>query len=170
VGTSRTAFECIIDDLEYPMFVVSAGVGDDADACLVGFTSQCSIDPPHFAVFLSKNNHTFELAGRSELLVVHRVRADQHDLAEHFGSTSEKDDPHKLDEWPWRPGPDGVPVIQDCDWFAGTILDRFDAGDHVAFVLSPRSGRDGGACAGDGQLGYQESRDIDAGQPAGEPS
>ena len=166
---AQAAFECIVDDLEYPMFVVSVAVDDDRDACLVGFTSQCSIDPPRFAVFLSKNNHTYELASRAEVLAVHRVRADQHELAEHFGATSEKDDPAKLDEWPWRPGPGGVPIVEECDWFAGTVEERFDAGDHVAFVLSPVPGDGGGECKGRGQLGYQEARDIDAGQPAGEP-
>jgi flavin reductase (DIM6/NTAB) family NADH-FMN oxidoreductase RutF len=166
---AQTAFECIVDDLEYPMFVVSVAVDDDHDACLVGFTTQCSIQPPRFAVFLSKNNHTYELARRADLLAVHRVRADQHDVAEHFGATSERNDPRKLDEWPWRPGPRGVPLIAGCDWFAGAVEERFDAGDHVAFVLSPLSDPDSGECARGGQLGYQEVRDIDAGQPAGEP-
>jgi flavin reductase (DIM6/NTAB) family NADH-FMN oxidoreductase RutF len=169
VTETAGAFECIVDDLEYPMFVVSAAVDGAADACLVGFTSQCSIEPPRFAVFLSKNNRTFELAQRASLLAVHRVRAEQHDLAEHFGGKSEKDDPSKLDEWPWQPGPDGVPVIDACDWFAGRVEQRFDAGDHVAFVLSPLAGPHGGQCHGSGQLGYQEARDIPAGQPAGEP-
>ncbi len=163
------AFECIVADIEYPMFVVSVAVDGDVDACLVGFTSQCSIDPPRFAVFLSKNNHTFELARRATLLAVHLVRPAQHEMAEHFGGTSEKDDPAKLDDWPWRPGPDGVPLLADCDWFAGTIELNFDAGDHVAFVLSPLPGPEGGECGGRGQLGYQEAKDIDAGQPAGEP-
>jgi flavin reductase (DIM6/NTAB) family NADH-FMN oxidoreductase RutF len=160
-----SAFECIVHDLEYPMFVVAAAADGDADACLVGFTTQCSIEPPRFAPFLSKRNRTYQLATRAAVLVVHRIRPDQHQLAEHFGGTSEKDDPGKLDEWPWRPGPGGAPVIEECDWFAGTIEARFDAGDHVAFVLAPFDGH----CRGEGQLGYQEARDIDAGQPAGEP-
>jgi flavin reductase (DIM6/NTAB) family NADH-FMN oxidoreductase RutF len=157
-----TAFDCMAEDLEYPMFVVGAAVDGDADACLVGFTSQCSIDPPRFAVFLSKSNQTYELARRASTLVVHRVRPDQHDLAEHFGGATAHEEPGKLAEWPWRPGPDGAPVIADCDWFAGTIETHFDAGDHVAFVLTPGAGE----CRGAGQLGYQEARDIEAGEPA----
>ena len=163
-GATR-AFDCIVGDLEYPMFVVAAAADGDADACLVGFTTQCSIEPPRFAAFLSKMNRTYEIATRATVLVVHPIRPDQHELAEHFGGTSEKDDPAKLSEWPWRPGPGGVPVIEECDWFAGTIEARLDAGDHVAFVLTPFDGR----CRHDGQLGYQEVRDIDSGQPPGEP-
>lgn len=156
------AFDCLVDELEYPMFVIGAAVGGDADACLVGFTSQCSIDPPRFAVFLSRANHTFELASRATTLVVHRVGADQHDLAEHFGGTTAHEDPGKLAEWAWEAGPGGAPVIADCDWFAGRIESRFDAGDHVAFVLAPFAGE----CAGTGQLGFQDARDIEAGEPA----
>ena len=156
------AFDALADHLDYPMFVVGAAAGDDADACLIGFATQCSIDPVRFAAFLSKQNHTYELARRASVLIVHRLRADQHDVAEHFGGTSEKDDPSKLAEWRWHPGPDGAPIIDDCDWFAGRVESTFDAGDHVAFVLTPFEGE----CRGETQLGYQQARDIEAGEPA----
>jgi flavin reductase (DIM6/NTAB) family NADH-FMN oxidoreductase RutF len=155
-------FDRIVSNLDYPMFVISAAVGDDADACLVGFTSQCSIDPPRFAVFLSKANRTYELARQADVVVVHRLRADQHGIAERFGGTSEYDDPHKLSGCDWTPGPGGAPVIDGCDWFAGRVLERIDAGDHVGHVLEAFDG----ACSGSGQLGSQAAFDIEAGRPA----
>ena len=157
-----TPFDHIVGDLDYPLFVVSAAAGDDVDACLVGFTTQCSIEPRRFMVFLSKKNHTCEVARRASVLVVHRVRAEQHELAEHFGGISEKDDLAKLGEWPWRPGPEGAPIIDDCDWFAGRIEGTFDGGDHMGYLLTPFLGEHRGRS----QLGYQEARDIEAGQPA----
>jgi flavin reductase (DIM6/NTAB) family NADH-FMN oxidoreductase RutF len=159
--TAVAAFDRIVEHLEYPMFVVSAADGADADACLVGFTSQCSIEPPRFAVFLSKANHTYELACDAQVVVVHRLRADQHDLAEHFGGVSAFDDPSKLAECSWTPGPEGAPVLDGCDWFAGRILQRVDTGDHVAFVVEPFDGE----CRETEQLGAQEAFDIDAGRP-----
>ena len=156
------AFDCVADQLDYPMFVVGAASDGEVDACLVGFTSQCSIEPPRFTVFLSKANHTYDVAHRASTLVVHRVRADQHDVAEHFGGTTADDAPGKLASWPWSPGPEGAPVIADCDWFAGRIEAQFDVGDHVAFVLAPF----GGQCRPARQLGFQSARDIDAGHPA----
>ena len=60
------------------------------------------------------------------------------------------------------PGPDGAPVIADCDWFAGRVESHFDAGDHVAFVLAPFAG----SAVVRGQLGFQDARDIEAGEPA----
>jgi flavin reductase (DIM6/NTAB) family NADH-FMN oxidoreductase RutF len=166
--SSPTAFASLVDGLDYPMFVVSAADGDDADACLVGFATQCSIEPSRFLVCLSKNNHTYDIARRTFTLVVHRLRSDQHDVAEHFGAKTELDDPSKLAAWPWRSGPDDTPVIDDCDWFAGRVQDRFDTGDHVAFVLAPFDGEcpDPAPNAETGQLGYRAVRDLEAGRPA----
>jgi len=158
----QIAFDRIVSHLDYPMFVVAAGAEGDADACLVGFTSQCSIDPPHFGVFLSKANHTYDLAVKSDVLIVHRLRADQLRVAEHFGGKSAYDDPGKLEGWRWSPGPGGAPVIDDCDWFSGRVLDRRDAGDHVLFVLEPFAGE----CHETSQLGSREAFDIEAGRPA----
>jgi flavin reductase (DIM6/NTAB) family NADH-FMN oxidoreductase RutF len=155
------AFECIVDHLEYPMFVVAVAADGEVDACLVGFTSQCSIEPPRFAVFLSKANRTYQLACRAKVLVVHRLRADQHDLAAHFGGISAYDDPDKLAECSWTLGPEETPVLDGCDWFAGRIAERVDTGDHVAFVLVPFDGR----CTETSQLGSQEALGIEAGRP-----
>ena len=156
------AFDAVADQLDYPMFVVSAAADGEVDACLVGFTTQCSIEPSRFAVFLSKANRTYEIARTARTLIVHRVRAEQLDVAEHFGGSSEHDDAGKLAEWKWSAGPDGAPVIADCDWFAGRIEAQFDVGDHVAFVLAPF----GGHCGRGRQLGFQAARDIEAGRPA----
>ena len=157
----RDPFDRIVSNLDYPMFVIGAAADGDADACLVGFTSQCSMDPPRFGVFLSKANHTYDLAVASTVLVVHRLRADQFRVAEHFGGKSAYDDPGKLEGCGWVPGPEGAPVIDDCDWFAGRVLERADTGDHVLFVLEPF----GGKCRETSQLGSQQAFDIEAGRP-----
>jgi flavin reductase (DIM6/NTAB) family NADH-FMN oxidoreductase RutF len=54
-------------------------------------------------------------------------------------------------------------VLEGCRrWFAGRVLDRFDAGDHVAFLLEPFA-----AAAGpvEGQLGFQDVRGLRPGHP-----
>jgi flavin reductase (DIM6/NTAB) family NADH-FMN oxidoreductase RutF len=160
---AETPFDRIVDSIDYPMFVVTAAAQGEVGGCLVGFTSQCSIDPARFAVFLSKSNNTFEIAARASVLVVHRIAAGQLAIAEHFGGSSAKEEPGKLASCEWVPGPDGAPVIAGCDWFAGEILERLDTGDHVCHVVEPFGGsftepRD--------QLGFQNARDIEPGQPA----
>jgi hypothetical protein len=57
-------------------------------------------------------------------------------------------------------------VLARCDWFAGSVVERVDTGDHVLFVLTPT----GGVCerSGTRQLGMQEIGDIEAGHPVPE--
>lgn len=130
-------FQDLTGDLEYAMFVVTTTDGERRAGCLVGFTTQCSIDPPRYVVCLSKANHTFAVALEADVLVVHVVGAGQLDMARHFGELT-GDDVDKFATWPWQPGPGGAPVLSDCPaWFAGRILDRFDLGDHMGFWLEP---------------------------------
>ena len=44
------AFEALMADLDQPSYVVTAADGDERAGCLVGFATQCSIEPPRFAV------------------------------------------------------------------------------------------------------------------------
>jgi len=56
---TRQLFDTIVGELETPAYVVTAADGDDRAGCLVGFASQCSIEPPLFVVWLSKLNRTW---------------------------------------------------------------------------------------------------------------
>ena len=41
-----SAFEGLVGELEYPMFIVTTKVDGEPLGCLVGFTTQAGIDPP----------------------------------------------------------------------------------------------------------------------------
>lgn len=133
----RSAFDQLVGRFDNAMIVVTAAAGDERDGCLVGFHTQCSIDPPRYLVLLSVANRTTRLAARSTHLGVHALSADQHGVAVHFGSLT-GDDVDKLAGLSWHPGPAGTPVLDECpNRFVGEIVSRFDAGDHVAHVLAP---------------------------------
>jgi flavin reductase (DIM6/NTAB) family NADH-FMN oxidoreductase RutF len=135
--STEDTFHALVGDMDYPMFIVTAAAEGERAGCLVGFATQSSIDPPRFLVLISRNNHTFGVAERAEVLVVHLVPADAQGIAELFGSETgyEVD---KFDRCEWRPGPGGAPVLAACEnWFAGRVLDRISGGDHVAFLLEP---------------------------------
>jgi flavin reductase (DIM6/NTAB) family NADH-FMN oxidoreductase RutF len=154
-------FERIVASLEYPMFVVTVAAGGERSGALVGFAAQCSIDPPRFCVWLSKANHTFGVAQNADVLVVHALRATDHELARLFGEeTGDKVD--KFARCDWDDGPGGAPVLRGCDYFAGRIVDRTDTGDHVAHVLE-LIGEGDASHADEPQLGFQAVRDLDAG-------
>ncbi len=127
----------LVSDLDYPMFIVTATNGRERAGCLVGFATQCSINPPRFLVCLSDKNRTFRVARDAEVLVVHLVPAEADPLAELFGSQT-GDDVDKFARCAWHEGPEGTPVLDECgNWFAGRILERVDVGDHRAFLLEP---------------------------------
>ena len=156
-------FRAFVTHLEYPMYVVTTAGGDERDGCLVGFATQCSIHPPRFLVCLSVKNRTFRIAENADVLAVHLVGEDQHDLAELFGGET-ADTVDKLAQWPWHEGPHGVPILDGVDnVFVGRVLDRAGLGDHVGYVLEPIAARHDGPTDA---LGFQEARDIDAGHPA----
>jgi flavin reductase (DIM6/NTAB) family NADH-FMN oxidoreductase RutF len=143
--------------LDYPMFIVTLAVDGERAGCLVGFTTQCSIHPPRFLVCLSVRNRTFELALRAELLVVHMVPRDAADLAELFGGET-GDEIDKFERCDWTPGPGGAPVLDRCEnWLAGRVVERFDVGDHTAFLLDPFEAHSDGS---ERQLDFHRARWI----------
>jgi flavin reductase (DIM6/NTAB) family NADH-FMN oxidoreductase RutF len=153
------AFDRIVGSLEYPMFIVTARVGDERLGCLVGFATQTSIDPQRFLVCLSHTNHTYRHGRDAELLGVHCVPAEAPDLAELFGGET-GDDVDKFARCAWHDGPGGVPILDACEnWFVGRVLLRVDAGDHDAFLLEPVA-----AHAGDqGEFTFHRAKAITPG-------
>ncbi len=156
-------FDRIADTIDYPMWIVTASSGGERSGCLVGFATQCSIDPVRFGIWISKSNHTFRVATSTDVLVVHAPRSNDVEVARLFGEET-GDEVDKFSLCAWRPGPDDTPVLDGVDWFAGRVLQRVDTGDHVAFVLDPFAGE---LRAGSGpRLSFQQVRDLEPGHPA----
>lgn len=157
-------FNELVGALNYPMFIVTATDGSRLAGCLVGFAAQCGIDPPRFMVWLSIRNHTYAVAQHADRLAVHVPAPGNRDLVTLFGSvTGFTDD--KFARCGWRPGPGGVPLLDDCpQWFVGSVLRRYDTGDHQGFLLRPTSV---GEATGLGQVSFQDVRDLEPGNEAG---
>ncbi|MFC1415864.1 flavin reductase family protein [Streptacidiphilus cavernicola] len=155
-------FEKFISRVDGPVYIVTAAVEGERAGCLVGFACQSSIDPPRFVVWISKQNHTYQLARRANLLAVHLLPRD-HALAELFGGQT-GDEVDKFSLVPHQDGPGGVPVLTEAvAWFAGHVEDHADWGDHVGFLLAPV---DGDAVARGRPLSLTDVADIEAGHPA----
>lgn len=161
-------FADLVAALDPAMVVVTVAAGDERDGCLVGFHSQCSIDPPRYAVWLSVANRTEELAQRATHLAVHLLGAAQHDLAELFGGET-GDDVDKLARCAWTPGPGGVPLLEACPGrIVGRVVEssRGD-GDHALFVLAVEKAAAAGDVPG-ARLHLSAVTDIDPGHDAHE--
>jgi flavin reductase (DIM6/NTAB) family NADH-FMN oxidoreductase RutF len=159
------ALDDLAGELDYPMIIVTTrSRSGERSGCLVGFHTQCNIDPIRWAVFLSVENHTYRVGLDADALAVHFPAGGQHELAELFGSDT-GDDIDKFSRCEWTEGPHGVPLLVDCpNRFVGRVLDLVDhGGDHVCFVLEPVLTDHPHPVD---QLGFQAVRDVDPGHPA----
>ena len=126
-----------VGEIDYPMMIVTATARGERSGCLIGFSTQCSIDPLRFLVCLSDKNRTYRVAQAADAIGVHLVPADREDLVELFGSHT-GDETDKLARTDWHPARDGTPIIDGCpNWFVGRVLERIDAGDHQAMLVEP---------------------------------
>src|SRR3546814_18299938 len=108
-----SSFDEIVAAMDTAMVVVTVADGDERDGCLVGFHSQCSIEPPRYVVWLSRANRTFEMASRATHLAVHPLAADTHPLDAHCGGeTGDEDSKEELrvgETWVGTGRPWGAP-------------------------------------------------------------
>ena len=158
------AFDTIVGRLDYPMFVATTVGGGERAGCLVGFATQCSIDPARFLVCVSDKNRTYRVLREADALALHVVPDDAGDVVELFGGETADDVGDKFERCAWRPGPEGLPILERCpSWFAGRILERVELGDHVGHVVEPFAGE-----AGHGGRAYPFSRakHVDPGHEA----
>ena len=139
-----SAFEEIVGRLDHPMLIVTTAAAGERAGCLVGFATQCSIDPARFLVCVSDKNRTHRvLREGADALAVHVVPAGAGDLVELFGGET-GDDSDKFARCEWSEGPAGLPLLERCpSWFAGRIVERVPLGDHVGHVVEPFDGRAG---------------------------
>jgi flavin reductase (DIM6/NTAB) family NADH-FMN oxidoreductase RutF len=135
-GVSET-FVTITTALDYSILVVTARADAAPAGCLVGFSTQTSIDPPRYLACLSDKNRTLRVAMRAHTLGVHLLNDQQLRLARLFGSET-TDEIDSFSHCRWHPGPSGTPILDDCGrWFVGRILWRRKLGDHIGFLLEP---------------------------------
>jgi flavin reductase (DIM6/NTAB) family NADH-FMN oxidoreductase RutF len=152
-----------LGEIDYPMYIVTAAANGERAGCLVGFTTQCSMEPVRFLVCLSDQNRTYRIAQDADHLGVHLVPADAERLARLFGSET-GDDVDKFADCALDPGHGQVPILADCpNWFVGRVLDRLTLGDHMGFLLEPV---DSGAGGSDTQFDFHRAKRLDPGHDA----
>ena len=162
--TVDAAFGQLVGTIDYPMFVVTTAAGQRRAGCLVGFVTQCSIDPPRLLVCLSKRNYTFRVAVDADALVVHFLGPADEPLSRLFGEQT-GDEVDKFVRCSWSPGPQGLPVLDvQRGWVAARVLQRHDVGDHVAVLVEPFDGVAHDTSAP--PLGFQQVRDMVPGHEA----
>ena len=132
---SAPGLDDLMGSVDSPLIVVTTSAQGERAGCLVGFHSQASIDPEHYCFWLSKANHTYRVALRSERFAVHFPTTADSELARFFGSRSgsETDKFAGLD---FTVTEDGVPLLADLP--NRLIVERItmldDGSDHVCLT------------------------------------
>jgi flavin reductase (DIM6/NTAB) family NADH-FMN oxidoreductase RutF len=131
-------FDKFVTQLDASLVVVTASSDDQQAGCVVGFHTQCSIEPRRYAVWLSKANLTYRVSLFATHLAVHLLAEDDRSLLQLFGGTS-GDRTEKFALCDWSPGPGGVPLLTACPTRAVLeITSRWDDGsDHACVVGTP---------------------------------
>jgi flavin reductase (DIM6/NTAB) family NADH-FMN oxidoreductase RutF len=164
MAAAEQTFQELVAQLDYPMFIATVATDEGRAGCLIGFATQCSIHPPRFLAGISDKNHTYRVARRAATMGIHLVPEDATELAELFGGET-GDELDKFERCSWRPGPEGVPLLDDCpSRFVGRILERVEFGDHTGMVLEPIFAEV--EHADDGQLSFHRAKRIDPGHEA----
>lgn len=160
------AFDALVGGTAAAMAVVTVSVDGEPSGCLVGFHGQCSIEPRRYALWLSKANHTYDLAVQAQMFAVHLLAVEDEGLAEHFGGRT-GDDVDKFAAVGWAPGPGGVPLLEDCP--RRLVLRRValldSGGDHTCVVGEPVTAEGDG---GFRPLRLPDVVDLEPGHEAGE--
>jgi len=163
MAEAEEIFNELAAEIDYSMLIVTTAARSEQAGCLVGFATQCSIDPPRFLVCLSEKNRTLRVAEDSGALLVHLVASGDDELVELFGSVT-GDDVDKFARCRWHRGPRDLPVLDECQrWFAGEILERLSLGDHQGFVLVPFAAECHG---GGGSFSFRRAKRLEPGNPA----
>jgi flavin reductase (DIM6/NTAB) family NADH-FMN oxidoreductase RutF len=155
-------FDDFAAHLDYPMFIATLNGGGTKAGCLVGFATQCSIEPVRFIVFLSDKNFTFQIAEKASTIALHLVPKSEIELARLFGEKT-GDDIDKFTSCAWSPGPGGAPLLEVCpDRLVGRVTERIRGGDHDGFILEPLEASSSEVPF----LMFQAAKDFDPGHDA----
>ena len=145
------------------MYIVTVTAQGERSGCLIGFSTQCSINPVRFLACLSDKNRTYRVAAHADIVAMHLVPETAEELVELFGSRT-GDDVDKFAHCAWREGPEGVPLLDDCpNWFAGRVIGRLPTGDHGALLLDPIAA---GASEDPSQFHFHRAKRFEPGHEA----
>lgn len=126
------AFDELAQRLDPAAVLAVTEYDGERSGCLVGFHSQCSINPLRYCVWLSRENHTYRVARLARRLSIVVLSPQDHRLAELFGGETGD----AIDKWAVMER-EGLRLPESM--LEGNITEIFDVAefDHVAFVVCP---------------------------------
>ncbi|WP_233849603.1 flavin reductase family protein [Paraburkholderia sp. HD33-4] len=116
------------------VYVIGVSDGDRRDAFTASAVMQVSFSPLLIAIGISPTHESYKLLHDGRGFAISVLRAEQQDLARHFGTQSGRT-VDKLASTRWQPGMTGAPLLLDAlAHFDCRVVNDFDAGDHRLVV------------------------------------
>lgn len=112
-----------------------------------GFTAtsvaSLSADPPRFTFNMARTSSSWPAIANTSYIGVHLLGLRNRELADHFARGR-----NRFDGDHWKPGPHGVPVLEDvAGWLIGRISMRLSFENNAVVVAEVQSGQLGPAGA-----------------------
>jgi flavin reductase (DIM6/NTAB) family NADH-FMN oxidoreductase RutF len=127
----------LLRHLTLPVVAITTAADGARNGLIVNSAQRASLVPalPRVSLYLSKTNHSHDLAYRSGVLAVHLLRQDQWELIWRLGLQSGRDG-DKLAGVAVRTGETGCPYLSDCvAAFEGRVVNAMDAGAATFFLV-----------------------------------
>jgi len=128
------AKQTLLRMIPYGVFVVGVKAGDDVNAFLASWLSQCSFDPPMVMMGVRKDSLSHQMIESGRVFVVNFMGKDQQGLAEpFFKSTRRAGD--KLNDVPFHPGKNGAPILDEAIGYVEcNVVEIAQGGDHSVVI------------------------------------
>ena len=133
--TSREAFFKFKP--ESCVFVIANDENGNPSGMIAGFNMKCSMDPPLYAVSLSKNGHTHKLIQKTKEFVIAVPNKDLIEEIEIFGSKHGNEiDKFEHTQIKTQPAKNvKCPLIKDATInFECKLVNEIEVGDHIMFI------------------------------------
>ncbi|WP_233860370.1 flavin reductase family protein [Paraburkholderia sp. HD33-4] len=116
------------------VYVIGVSDGDRRDAFTASAVMQVSFSPLLIAIGTSPTHESYKLLEHGQGFAISVLRAEQQDLARHFGTQSGRT-VDKLASTRWQPGMTGAPLLLDAlAHFDCRVVNDVEAGDHRLVV------------------------------------
>jgi flavin reductase (DIM6/NTAB) family NADH-FMN oxidoreductase RutF len=116
------------------VYVIGVSDGDRRNAFTASSVMQVSFSPLLIAIGISPTHESYALLHHGGAFAISVLRAEQQDLARHFGTQSGRT-VDKLASTRWQPGVTGAPLLLDAlAHFDCRVVNDIDAGDHRLVV------------------------------------
>ena len=121
------------------VYVVTASHEERSGAFTAAWVTQVAFEPLLLALSVNPGNATWPLIARSRRFVLNVLKADQHELARHFGTSSGRD-ADKMAGVRVMTRQDRTVLADAAAWLGCLVEQEITAGDHIVVIARVTGG------------------------------